>query len=108
MRQPFVDLARFFVAAFLVIRARDAVKRGRNVNVVGETIDNGLPVLACGGEGAISHVDGCAPHMFGSGYLWRELAIRGAFGAIARAHGVEDRVARALRVDYRCEANCQN
>ena len=98
MRQSFINLARLFVAAFLVIRAREAVKRGWNVNVVGEIIDNGLPVLACGGEGAISHVDGCAPHMFGSGYLWRELSIRAAFGAIAAAHSVEDRIARALRV----------
>src|SRR5436853_7030426 len=85
VRYSFVNLARLFVAAFLVIRARNAVKRSGNVNVVGETINNGLPMFACGGEGAISHVDGCAPHMFGSGYLCHELSIRGAFGAIARA-----------------------
>jgi hypothetical protein len=45
--------------------------------------------------------------MFGSGYLWRELSIRGAFRAITRAHGVENCIARALRVDHRREADRQ-
>jgi len=37
--------------------------------------------------------------MFGSGYPGRELSICGAFRAITRTHGIENGIARSLRVN---------
>ena len=98
MGQLLVSLPGIFVASLDIIRARHAVERGGNVNVVRVIVEDCLPVFTRRRERAVGQVNTRPAHVLGCGNLRRKLSVGGAIGAIADAGGVERGIGCALRV----------